>query len=517
MKQYLKITTVQPVIMTSSSATQGGLQTLDYITASSLLGLAASKLYATLDHDKAWQMFHNGEVQFTNGYPLVNGVASVPVPASLHFAKDTEWTLKNNQNLVILNEQSLTNHCSERFKRDGETQYKQCRDGFISAAGQVANVKQTAITKTALNEKQTAKDGQLFNYQAIDAGQSFVTSVNGEPALVSQIVEALEGVQRLGRSRSSEFGKVMIEKIDAPYKMADTISNDRIVLLCMSDLEVFNEYGEPTLTPTLTDLVDGAIGTLDVKRSFIRSHSVSLFNRARGGFDSEHQLITKGSVLVFEGVEGLDLGKLEAGIGMNKQLGFGQVWANPNWLAKPKLTLPLFQTSQLQGGTRPKVKIADTPFIRFVKNKAGLDEQAMKNKQVAQSMLQQAVNAYYQARSYNHVINAYDAGPSSSQLRRVAEVYRSNTATPLASLFDGEHAVCKAKNDELGWGMAWDNGEKFITFSEAFKYLLEGKSAKQVELFIELLCRYEPCQYRSLNKLVQEQNLIKAQSVQEAK
>jgi CRISPR-associated protein Csx10 len=309
----------------------------------------------------------------------------------------------------------------------------------------------------------------------------------------------------------------MIEKIDAPFKMPETLSSGGLVLLCMSDLEALDEYGEPTFTPTLSDLVEGAKGTLDVKRSFIRSHRMSLFNRARGGFDGEHQLITKGSVLVFKDVEGLDTEKLEAGIGINKQLGFGQVWTNPNWLAMPTLTLPLFQTAQLQRQTESKVKIADSPFIRFVKNQAGLDEQAMKNKQVAQSMLQQAVNAYYQARIYNHIINAYDAGPSSSQLRRVAEVYRSSGSNPLATLFDGEHAICKAKNDDFGWGVAWDNGKQFVTFAQAFKVILGGKSAKQVELFIELLCRYEPCQFRSLNKLVQEQNLTKVQSLQEAK
>lgn len=506
-KQYIKIKTLQPVIMTESSATRGGLDSLDYITGSSLLGLAASKLYAELSEEEAWQRFHNGELQFGSAYPVVNGQCSLPIPASLHYEKDQDWHKES-----VINDTALSVHSAEGFIRDETVQYKQCREGFINGLGHVAQVRKIAVTKTALDERQTAADGQLFNYQAIDAGQEFVGCIIGEAALVNEVVSVIEGIQRLGRSRSSEFGKVEISLNSAPSTELSTLNSNTLTLLCLSDLEALNVFGEPTYTPDLGDLLANASGVLDVSKSFILTRTQSLFNRARGGYDGEQHLIKKGSVLVFNHVEA-KAASFEMGIGHNTQLGFGQVIANPAWLANPSLTLPLFDAGMEFSEQELDQNISQapmSPLTKFVARQFKALETRLTETEIVQSMLGEVVRALFAARSYNHLINAHTAGPTRSQLRRVASVLRDQHNDPIARLFVGEHAVCKTSNDALGWGLSWYDGERMTNFAELFKHLLTTNgqnTASCRELFIERLCRYEPCQYQDLKRLVKEQKL----------
>lgn len=506
-KQYIKIRTLQPVIMTESSATRGGLESLDYITGSSLLGLAASKLYAGLSEEEAWQYFHNGELQFGSAYPVVNGQCSLPTPASLHYEKDQDW-----HNKYVINDTAHSVHSAEGFIRDETVQYKQCREGFINGLGHVAQVRKIAVTKTALDERQTAADGQLFNYQAIDAGQEFMGCLTGEAALVNKVVSAIEGIQRLGRSRSSEFGKVEISLISAPSTLVSTLDSSTLTLYCHSDLEALDAFGEPTYTPNLGDLLTNASGVLDVGKSFILTRTQSLFNRARGGFDGEQHLIKKGSVLVFNHAEA-NVASFEMGIGHNTHLGLGQVIANPAWLAKPSLTLPLFDAGIELSEQELDKNISQapmSPLTKFVDRQFKALDTRLTETETVQLMLGEVVRALFAARSYNHLINAHTAGPTRSQLRRVANVLRDQHSDPIARLFVGDHAVCKTSNDALGWGLSWYDGKRLTNFAELFQNLLttkEPSTASCRELFIERLCQYELCQYQDLKRLVKEQKL----------
>lgn len=510
MKQYYKITTIDPVIMTQSSATEGGLQTLDYITGSAILGVLAGKLYAQLSEQDSWSIFHSGAVQFSPCYPVVNNELSLPVPASWHFAKGDEW-----QKEGVLQAEVISNHASQRFNRDEQTQYKQCRSGFINSLGALAEVKQTLITKTALNDKQTAAKGQLFNYSAINAGQSFVGFVDADGEQLEMIKKHLAGQHSIGRSRSSEFGRVSIELIELTEPSVNSAFTSELSIYCISDIECIDQFGLPTYTPTLAELVgdEKITGTLDGSRSFIRTTTLSRFNQKRGGFDGEQALISKGSVLVFkdvsntaEAIEQLS----EKGAGINKQQGQGWVLANPMWQQTPTLDMPIFDAYSLPKASgknksvKEKAPKANSPLTQFIAARLQQNEVTKGDSDVVNTMLKEMYHLYRNARQYNRVVIAHDAGPSSSQLRRVAEVYRYNRNKPEAELFDGAHAICKAENDAIGWGINWDNGQQIVTFSEAFKQLISSKTHSQIERFLEQVCRYEPCQFNSLNKYKKE-------------
>lgn len=510
MKQYYKITTIDPVIMTQSSATEGGLQTLDYITGSAILGTLASQLYAQLSEQDAWAIFHSGEVQFSPCYPVVNNELSLPVPASWHFAKGDEW-----QKEGVLQPEVISNHAGQRFSRDEQTQYKQCRSGFINSQGALAEVKQTLVTKTALDDKQTAAKGQLFNYSAINAGQLFIGFVDANTEQLETIKKHLSGQHSIGRSRSSEFGRVNIELIELTQPSARPAFTSELSVYCISDIECVDQYGLPTFTPTLAELVGDAklTGTLDAGRSFIRTSTLSRFNQKRGGFDGEQALISKGSVLVFKDVSNTAdaIEQLsEMGAGINKQQGQGWVLVNPMWQQAPTLEMPIFdayllpKSSSKKKAFKEKSVKANSPLTQFIAARLQQNEATKGDTDVVNAMLREMYNLYRNARQYNRVVIAHHAGPSSSQLRRVAEVYRYNRTNPEAELFEGAHAICKAENDAIDWGISWDNGQQLVTFSEAFKQLISHKTHLQIERFLEQVCRYEPCQFKSLNKYEKE-------------
>ncbi len=57
-----EIVLTQPLIISQQAASAGAHQSLDYIPGSVLLGLVASRLYARLDADSAWTVFHSGRI-----------------------------------------------------------------------------------------------------------------------------------------------------------------------------------------------------------------------------------------------------------------------------------------------------------------------------------------------------------------------------------------------------------------------------------------------------------------------
>ena len=65
------ITLQQHLIISQQAATAGAHHSHDYIPGSVLLGLAASRLYAQLDEDAAWTLFHSGLVRFGDALPTV--------------------------------------------------------------------------------------------------------------------------------------------------------------------------------------------------------------------------------------------------------------------------------------------------------------------------------------------------------------------------------------------------------------------------------------------------------------
>ncbi|HIF9188838.1 TPA: hypothetical protein ACX6PH_001808 [Photobacterium damselae] len=519
MKLYYRLTTIDPVILSQSTATTNNHQGLDYIPGSAMLGLVASKLYNGLTEQESWQVFHSGAVQFGNAYADINGEVCLPLPASWHYVKGQKAELDGRLSTDVVN------HAHGDV--DSTKQYKQCRSGYVSSSGFMASIQQGMVTKTALERTGSVKEGSLYCYTYIDKNQSFIGAIECADASQRQsIAQVLTGDLRLGRARGSEFGRVRVELLESitPYSVRES---DTLTLWCISDCQCIDALGLPTYTPALSELVAGATGTLNREKSFIRSHKVTRFNQARGGFDSEQLVIAKGSVLVFDDVS-ITQAQLEqlrdTGIGLNRQQGLGSVMINPLWSQSSNLTVArLFDSTafSLPKANAPVIPATaqNSRLIAWVERNSQAQKDALVVQQAAKNAIAKIVQAYRDARQYNCISEGHEAGPSSSQWRRIDElVCRGdvNWKTKLFTQHKGDKsAICRVENDELGWGLAWDNGERFISFATHFQEKILGDSEINADLTVmrqltDWLCRYDLSVYRELEKAERELQLPSA-------
>jgi CRISPR-associated protein Csx10 len=491
MRIYYTLTLKDALVLSQSSATTNNHLCLDYISGSALLGALAARLYPDLTAEQSWQLFHSGACQFGPAYPLRDGEMALPVPAAWHSVKNSA-------------QRHYYNLAATDFERDPTRQYQQYRDGFITANGVKVQPRQSLTTRTALDPAtQRAKDSQLYSYAYLEPDQQFAGWIDADESLLALLAPHLTGELRLGRSRNGEFGRVNITTTSPESTPAVHNLGKRLVIWCLSDLELVDALGMPTLSPAPAMLHPDLQGTLDTTRSFIRTHKVRRFNRARQGFDSEQNLISKGSVLSFElnqPVPDTVLQTLaEQGAGLNRQQGLGWLSVNPDWAeqAEPgqaQLFSPL-TLAQPQESHTPVP--ADTPLLSWIRHRMNCEQGAQDREQTVQALLHRILAAYRQARSYHHILPSYSAGPSASQWRRIAGVVRQHNHVEkcFPAIFEGESAICKASNDGFGWGMDWYD-QKPITFASFTRQLLTDQQDQPLalatlRLLLERLCRYD--------------------------
>jgi CRISPR-associated protein Csx10 len=513
MRLFYTLTTIDPVIVSQSNTTTNNHECLDYIPGSAVLGLLASIHYNNFTEQQSWFAFHSGECRFSPCYPIVGGQLCLPIPLSWHYGKGDDVSLSEGYNLS-----AISNHAAPAFERDQGKQYKQCRVGYINGDGLAADVQRGLSTKTAIDRLSgTASDGQLFSYAFIAAGQTFGGWLDcSDEALLAKLKSSLSQTHRIGRSRNTEFGRVKLSLSDTLNKVSEAPTKS-LVLWCLSDCELLNSAGMPILVPTGEDIHPLLkTFTLNKAKSFIRSHKVSRFNQKRQGYDSEQVLVTKGSVLVFESKNSAIAPEVlaaiaEHGIGINRQQGLGWVMVNPNWAKSAGLEeKALFDGIIIAPQVTKSIieqPASDSILLAWVEEQQGLAKAMFDSQQEVSDLLQSIYDCYRNGRRYNNIINTNEAGPSASQWRRIADKVRASNQDWARGVFDGDEAICKADNDELGWGIKWHNGSEQIDFATEIKMLLATRNVATMRLLLEKLCRFDISTYRGLKDFSNEYQL----------
>jgi len=463
-------------------------------------------------------MFHSGAVKFSPCYPAVNHQITLPTPASWHFAKGID-VIENNK----YHDEAISNHASADFIRDNNIQYKQCRDGFLTNKGVVANVSQGTSTKTALDRATgSAKEGQLFTYSYINSQQAFIGFIDSDDeVLLNKLKNSLTNIMRIGRSRNSEFGRVNIKIVERePSQTTPNVKGNEVVIWCLSDCEIINRFGMPTLAPTGNEIHPILSGAhLIAERSFIRANRLSRFNQKRQGLDSEQQLICKGSILTYHLASPLTQEQLitlsNQGIGSNQQLGLGWINVNPHWAMHKTLSnQELFMAYQIVEKLPPPNDLkmttsVGTPLTRWLLTQAEESENKLNSQKTVDLLLNTIYSLYQNARRYNHILHSNEAGPSKTQWGRIREVLSHNNDNWKKILFDGEQAICKANNDELGWGISLQGKDKqgkdiHSHFADEIYTLFTNENNQldltTMRLLIEQLGRFELSVYKDLVK-----------------
>ena len=453
MKSFtVHIHTQDDLVLSERSATEGGHRSLDHVPGNALLGWAAGRLYADLGA-KAWSIFHAGKVRFGNALPLTpDGTLAFPMPLCWHAPKGVAVT----DDAGRLDTKTIVNLVHGDLLG---AQPVQLREGYITPDLRVVKPLRDAQMRTSIDAKtRRAKEAALFGYESLADDTHLLATVSADDDVnIEPVKGALQGTLRLGRSRSAEYGTATATvRTEAPA-FAHQAADGLLVLWLLSDLAAVDAYGQPTLNPTAKDLgLPEAVGALLLNKSFIRARRYSPWNAKRGGPDLERQLIQQGSVLVYA-CDANDRAAIYAamalGLGMHRECGLGQVWADPPLLAA---TNPAKQNANhkvtLNAATEKQPATAENSLlIAWLTGRAAFME--AKDGRLAPARIEQIVRDYREkvelARNQRGVQAWESIGPSASQWGAVLSAARG---APEGKLFDalfGNNG--KVRGSAKGW------------------------------------------------------------------
>ncbi len=338
MKKFtLKIKLLSDVIVNATAATEGGGKTLDFIPGSALLGVVAEH-YNTFQNP--YNIFHNQKVLFGDAHIANNNTRSLKAPLSWYYnkgnsIKDKIWVHHAITNNIFTN---LVNN---------NIQLKQARTNWlVFNSQQDANelsIDTNFAIKSAYDRKtRRSKEGQLFGLKSLNAGSEWIFNLLVDENIEEKpIIEKLVGKKHIGKSKSSQYGKVFIEQIKTPTTDFNstnliTLNNKQyLTIYAESRIAFFNKYGFPTLQPTEKDFgLNPEHWKLDWSKCQTKHSVYSLYNFTNRSFLADRVCFEKGSVFVFEktGNTNIELTQFEKGIGEYLNEGFGQIIVNPHFL-----------------------------------------------------------------------------------------------------------------------------------------------------------------------------------------
>lgn len=450
----LQLTLLEDVVLSERSATAGGHGSLDYVPGSALLGAVASRLYPELSRDEAYLVFHSGKVRFGNALPSADRHRCAPMPFCWHQRKLDQAMVQGR-----LQGERLLNFQRRSEFADHHAQPKQLRGGYVRGDGLVLRPAKPMRMKTAINPLTgRAMEAQLFGYEALAAGTTLLARVEADAdvdaGLFAKVREALNSELLLGRSRSAEYGLVRAEVVSIPaLPWGELDGQRRITLWCLSDLALTDEWGMPVQEPR-PEWLGLPPGRWLPASSFLRFRRYAPYNAARRHPDMERLLICQGSVIDLEfdaPLTATDIERLRQGLGLYREAGLGQVWANPALLATeaPHFDAP-YPVSGIAGES--KAAVAQPPLVAWLAARREEDNRRSQASQMAQRVATILPELYASARRSMGLPEHVAVGPSASQWGGVLAAAKSlKTGESIAArLFDGDSAVVKPTMP--GWG-----------------------------------------------------------------
>lgn len=448
-KCYLKIDLIDDVVLSADTSTLGSHISFDFIPGSVLLGAVASKLYSQMKDEKntAWDVFHSGNVRFENGY-LFKDKPSIPVPLSYHFEKGKSTDIID---------------FTKENKQDG-IQYKQHRFGYFNECGKIENTRKFYRMRTAIDSKLgSAKEGQLFGFQSITGGQSFLSSITWDEKCDESVKKILVYIKanpvfRMGRSKKASYGRVKITVLDTVENKAIVSADKELSFIALSDLLLRDrETGTPTFEMKTYHI--GLPENWEVVRSktFTKTRSAIAWNNSRpviykgiqssGGYEPERYLISKGSVFTFRGQENLSPQEIEKvmdflshGSGDGLEHGYGKI-ALSNYFDECSLDVsdPISQVPLSRDQKN---------WLEWVESHCNTDNERIE--EVKESLLKSFKSVTSRIMKFNGFSSTENCVPASTQWQRVKENIdkKENIADLKTELFEMDNAVISERPEK---------------------------------------------------------------------
>lgn len=337
------------VILSTTAATEGERETLDFIPGSNFLGIAASRLYfnneeneGRLGNEESLLAFHSGKVRFGDAHLIASGIRSEKIPAMFFHPKLKKET-----------EECVVHH---KWKEDPEVQLKQCRNGFYifdrnEHIGREVKAQTNVAIKSAYDrENRRSKDQAMYSYESLCKGQVFAFEIEFDDdvcSLEDKICEALCGIRHLGKSKTAQYGLVEIAKAAFTQVASGKAEDDTATVYADGRLIFLDDNGLPSFQPTARQLGFADNAEIDWTRSQIRTFQYAPWNAKRHNADTDRCGLEKGSVLVVK-LNGSKSPETSRYVGAYQNEGFGSVIYNPEFLSAAEGGKALYTLGELK-------------------------------------------------------------------------------------------------------------------------------------------------------------------------
>lgn len=429
MKQLIDqytITLQDSVILFESSKTEVNLNVLDYIPGSIFRGVVAGKLItdsrieATIVDD----IIFNGGVQFGDAHLNFDGERSWQLPYSIYKPKQ-----------VLLEGENTFKHAHFGNADDMNTYVKQQRKGYVFVKGDTLQLREVQFEesiKSARDRKTGAsKNGEMFLYRSISAGQSFTFQIRGSEDNLATIKKVLESATlRIGKSKSSQYGGSALVKYHdrGPQTTTDVIYpklDKMTIVYAESHLCFINNFGMYSPRISGKDITGNAKDKIDWEKSRLRFFRYSPFNAYRKSFDPERWCIRKGSVIVFKGKVEIPQEAIKNGIGVHKTEGFGRILVNPPFLTNKGLSLVKWEEKSEE---EKETTTGFTSLMIFLSKKTKEKQSEILLKEHSENWLKNNRNSNITASQWSRI---YNKATSKNSLEEVYVRDQVNNDNPL--------------------------------------------------------------------------------------
>ena len=359
-----KVTFLSDIVLHGSSNSEGNIETLDFITGSSFLGMVAKNYDEFAKTFDTFDIFHSGKVRFGEATPYFENKTTYKVPFCFFAPKldSDKKEVKNNHFIDYDNQAEL------------DKQYKQIRSGYITSNFDYINLDHTYSQKAAYDkENRKSKDSSMFGYKAIKKGATWKFTIKFDKDLdekiEKQVVENILGEKYLGKSKTAQYGKILIEELkDFKEENLENLNPKEITYVYInSSLALFNANGMPTFEPTIENL-GLTNASINWEKTQIRTKKYTSYNFKRQTNDYTRLVIEKGSVIALKNVSNEDINILKNGIGGYLNEGYGEVLINPSFLLKEG-SFSLNKTEKKEVKLDIQKEKVDDVLISFLGNK----------------------------------------------------------------------------------------------------------------------------------------------------
>lgn len=361
---YFEMEFLENVVLNKSNNTEGFSNTLDFVSGSVFLGIVAREYER---FSESFEIFHTPKVRFSQAVPYVEGKRAFKVPFSFYHSKGDASKVFNA-------------HLNPEKMQYG--QVKQKREGYFVLQDELLcffELGNEYHQKSAYDsQKRKSEDSKMFGYYSLerDSQWVFYVEIDGSIREKDKIIEALEGIKYLGRSKNAQYGKVKIKRIESTkgenvFRISQEDSKNGVVYLYADSEIALFENGESTLIPSIENLGLSS-GKIKWEECQIRTRSFKPFNSKRRRWDHSRNVITQGSVIALENVSKSDLESLKNGIGGYLNEGYGKVLVNPIFLLRD-IKSKTFEVKREQAAREVKTELIEF-LLKARKQKEQEDE-----------------------------------------------------------------------------------------------------------------------------------------------